>query len=607
MRPWWKDLRRFAACIVRLRPHFRGGRWLILSVAGSALIAGALEGVAVSLLVPLLSLLLGGEGAAKMRPIQLVQDWAPGRDPAFYVVTFCALALLAVALKNGVYIVSQWLAARLKKRISVNLREDLFSRLHSAELSLFEERTAGEFTNAFSAETYRTISAVDHLLLFGQRLSVAFFYIVALLLISWPLTLAAAGLAAAMGGLMMFIYRRMARSGERLTDLNKRFSAVLLESFAGVRLIRATDSQGRELRRFSDVNTELAATEEGSARSAALIAPIAETAAVAGGIIIVAGAYLLLVRPGLMLPSHLMGFGAIMLRLLPLVNQLYGLQGYLLYLGSGAIEVEKWLRTPQHPNRPFGGSVLKRVEREIRFEDVSFAYANGRVALDKVSFTIPAGKTVALVGPSGSGKSTIAALLLRFRMLNGGRILVDGEDYWNFSASSWHSEVAVVEQEAFLFHDTMANNIQYGFSEATPQALERAVAMAHLQDVVNALPEGLNTVVGERGTMLSGGQRQRLAIARALVRDPQVLILDEATSSLDTVAEREVQTALNAAQEGRTSLVIAHRLSTVRNADLIVVLDNGRVAQMGTWEELEAKPGVFAELLQKIEEKEVVK
>src|SRR4051812_34920674 len=199
MHPWWKDLRKFFGTIVRLRPHFRGGRYLVSAVALASLVAGALEGIAVSLLVPLLSLLLGGEGATRMRPIQFVQQLLPGHGTAFYVATFCAFTLAAVVCKNIIYIVSQWLAARLKRRISFNLREDLFGRLHSAELHLFEERTAGEFTNAFLAETYRTIAAVDHLLLFFQRLSVAFFYVVALLVISAPLTIATAGLAAVMG------------------------------------------------------------------------------------------------------------------------------------------------------------------------------------------------------------------------------------------------------------------------------------------------------------------------------------------------------------------------------------------------------------------------
>ncbi len=568
------------------------------AVALSALAAGALEGIAVSLLVPLLSLVLGGEEATPMRPIQWMREGWPGRGPAFYVVAFCGLALGAVAAKNLVYLASQLLAARLKRRISVNLRFDLFQRLHSAELHLFEERTAGEFTNAFLTETHRTISAVDHLLLFGQRASIAFFYVVALVAISWPLTVAAVVLAAGLGGFMTVIYRRLGRQGERVTELNRKLASTLTESFAGVRLIRATDSQGRELQRFADVNSELTAVEEGSARAAGLISPIGETTAVAGGMVIVAGAYIFLVQPGIMLGSHLMGFGAIMLRLLPLLNQLYAVQGYLLYLGSGAIEVEKWMRSPQHPVRPFGGAQFNRLGGQIRFEDVSFSYANGRTALQNVTFEIPAGATVALVGPSGSGKSTVASLLLRFRMLGGGRILVDGRDYWDFTAESWHRAVAVVEQDAFLFHDTMANNIQYGFEGGTPEALARAVRMAHLDDLVNSLPEGLNTVVGERGTMLSGGQRQRLAIARALVRDPKILILDEATSSLDTVSEREVQAALNEAQQGRTALVIAHRLSTIRNADRIVVLDDGRVAQAGTWEELERIPGMFARLLE---------
>jgi ABC-type multidrug transport system fused ATPase/permease subunit len=597
MRPWWKDLRTLAACIARLRPHFRGGRWLVISVASAALIAGALEGLAVSLLVPLLSLVLGGEGAVPMRPIQWMRQIFPGHDPSFYVIAFCLLTFGAVAAKNAVYLLSQWLAARLKRRIAVNLRGDLFERLHSAELQLFEQRTAGDFTNAFLTETHRTINAVDHLMLFGQRASIAFFYVLALLAISWQLTIAVVGIAVAMGGFITLIYRSLGRQGAELTDLNKRFSSTLLESFAGVRLIRATDSQQRESRRFAEINNALATTEEGSARATALITPIAETVAIAGGIAIIAGAYVFLVRPGVMLGSHLMGFGAILIRLLPLLNQLYGLQGYLLYLASGAIEVEKWLQSPQHPKRPFGNAAFETLKKEVRFENVTFNYSASRAALKNVSFSVPAGATVALVGPSGSGKSTIAALLLRFRTLSSGRILVDGRDVWDFSADSWHRAVAVVEQDAFLFHDTMANNIQYGYESATPEALARAVKMAHLEDVVNALPQGLNTIVGERGAMLSGGQRQRLALARALVRDPKILILDEATSALDTVSEREVQAALNEAQQGRTALVIAHRLSTIRNADWIVVLADGEVAQQGTWEQLEASPGVFASML----------
>ncbi|MHB8520754.1 MAG: ATP-binding cassette domain-containing protein [Limisphaerales bacterium] len=176
--------------------------------------------------------------------------------------------------------------------------------------------------------------------------------------------------------------------------------------------------------------------------------------------------------------------------------------------------------------------------------------------------TSPVAK-VGVVGASGSGKTTIANLLLRFRRPTTGHITVDGRDYWDFSAESWHCAVAVVEQEAFLFHDTMAQNIAYGFPEVSEEAVLDAVRLANLEDVVKALPDGLNTIVGERGMMLSGGQRQRLAIARALVRNPKILILDEATSSLDTLSERQVQAAPEKPTERRTILVITHRLSTI--------------------------------------------
>jgi len=175
---------------------------------------------------------------------------------------------------------------------------------------------------------------------------------------------------------------------------------------------------------------------------------------------------------------------------------------------------------------------------------------------------------------------------------------VDGQDYWEFSAESWHRALGVVEQEAFLFHDTLAENIGYGFPTVAKEAVQAAVKAAYLDDVVLSLPNGLDTIIGERGTLLSGGQRQRLAIARALVRDPRILILDEATAALDNLSERQVQDALERAMAGRTVLVIAHRLSTVRNADHIVVLDQGTVSEQGTWQELYERGGLFRKMLE---------
>ena len=597
MRAWFKHMVDIGGSAWRLRPYLRGGRYLILAVVISSLCAAVLEGVGVSFLVPLLSLLLGGEGATPMRPIRWVQTWLPDHSPAYYVVLFCGLVLGSIVAKNVVMYGSQILAATLKRRISVNLRDALFRRLHSADLQLFEQRTAGELANVFSTEIGRTLSTIDYLLLLAQRASIAAFYLAALLVISWQMTLITMLLAFLIGVLAAFLYRGIGKRGRQITEVNQRLASSLVESFAGVRLIRATDSQDRVIARFSELSQQQASLEEKVIRINALAVPITETVAVAGAMTIVGLAYLVFVRTHVMLSSHLLGFGFILLRLLPLVNQIYQLQSHLVYLAWGVKEVERWLASPQYPNRPFGALKFDGVRQSIRFEQAGFVYPNGTQALTSVSFEIPAGKTVALVGASGSGKSTVATLLLRLRQPNAGRIVVDGNDYWEFSADSWHGSVAVVEQEAFLFCDTLARNIAFGFPEVSAEAIRTAVRQAQLEDLVKGLPEGLETVVGERGMTLSGGQRQRLAIARALVRDPKILILDEATSALDPLSERLVQSALEDATQGRTVLVIAHRLSTIQHADHIVVLDKGRAVEQGTWRELQAKGGLFTKLV----------
>jgi len=259
-----------------------------------------------------------------------------------------------------------------------------------------------------------------------------------------------------------------------------------------------------------------------------------------------------------------------------------------------------WLDTPVYPARAFGTRVYTPIHDAVRFERVSYTYPNGATALKNVEFSVPVGQTVAIVGSSGSGKSTLAALLLRFRTPTQGRVSVDGIDYWEYSPESWHRATALVEQDAFLFHGTLRENIVYGFEGASPSALQRAIDVANLADVIAQLPKGLDTLVGERGAMVSGGQRQRIAIARAMIRDPSILVLDEATSHLDTVSEQLVQQALLNASRGRTTIVIAHRLSTIREADKLVVLEHGSVVEEGTWEALEAAGGTFQRLLRSL-------
>ena len=597
MKAWLQQLAELRKILAFLRPYLVRQPLLLAAVLGSALFVMLFEGFGVGLLVPLLNLLLGGERATPMRPLQWLERTIPGHSPAFYIGAIAVAIVVSVALKNVAFYTSLVLAARLKRRIAVRLRDDLFRRLHRADLDLFDRLPGGDLANVFLVETYRTTVAIDAMLALVQRTSIAFFYVAALFFLSWPLTALVLVLAVALGGALSFVYGRLKTVGIELTDLNHRMAALLGQSFSGVRIVRATHSQDREIEQFHSLNDAQAGAEERSAEALSLVFPITETLAVAGAMVIVTCAYIFLVRPGYMLSSYLLAYGFVLLRLLPLMNQLYGLHGHLAYLAGGIEEVKAWLDTPYFPDRPFGATEFAGVRRSLAFERVTFRYPNGKTALDNIDFVVPVGQTIAIVGPSGAGKSTLANILLRLRAPTSGRVIVDERDFWDFSSESWHRATALVEQDAFLFHGTLRENILYGCENVSAAALEHALHAAHLTDVVSSLPDGLETLVGERGAMVSGGQRQRIAIARAVIRNPSILILDEATSHLDAVSERLVQQALQNASRGRTTIVIAHRLSTIREADRLIVLENGRIAEQGTWDTLATAGGVFERLI----------
>ncbi|HSC26898.1 MAG TPA: ABC transporter ATP-binding protein, partial [Vicinamibacterales bacterium] len=492
---WLRQLAELGTILRHLRPHFAAQPILSLAVLGISLFVMVFEGLGVGLLVPLLNLLLGGESAAPMRPIQWLERTLPGYSPAFYIGAICIAIVMAIAAKNIAFYTSQALAAALKRRISVCLRDRLFHRLQQADLDVFDRAPGGELANLFLVESDRTTMAIDALLAIVQRTSVALFYLGALFYLSWPLTVLVLGLTAALGGALSFVYHRLMHAGVELTDLNNQIAAALTQSFAGIRTIRATNSQDREVEQFHRLNVAQAVADERSAHASSLLFPLTETLAVTGGMAIVACAYVFLVRPGAMLSSHLLAYGFVLLRLLPLLNQLWGLQGHLFYLAGGIREVQLWLDTPVYPRRPFGQIPFEGLRQELRFELVSFRYPNGALALDDVSFRAGVGQTVGIVGPSGSGKSTIAALLLRLRAPTSGCIVVDGKDYWDLCARDWHKAVALVEQDAFLFHGTLRENVVYGCEGVGETELHRALATANLLEVVAALPAGLDTLV----------------------------------------------------------------------------------------------------------------
>ncbi len=266
---------------------------------------------------------------------------------------------------------------------------------------------------------------------------------------------------------------------------------------------------------------------------------------------------------------------------------------------QGLVDMEamfRLLRVEREVQDKPGAPALHATQGEVRFEDVRFGYGPAREILKGVSFTVPPGRTLAIVGPTGAGKSTISRLLFRFYDVNGGAVRIDGQDVREVTQDSLRAAIGVVPQDTVLFNDTIRYNIAYGRPGATQEEIEQAAKLAQVHDFVLKLPEGYDTRVGERGLKLSGGEKQRVAIARTLLKDPRILILDEATSALDTRTEQEIQSALRDAARGRTTLVIAHRLSTVVEADEIIVLQDGRIAERGNHGSLIARDGLYAEM-----------
>ncbi|MBV8298354.1 MAG: ABC transporter ATP-binding protein [Candidatus Eremiobacteraeota bacterium] len=507
--------------------------------------------------------------------------------------------MVAVAIVAGVIGVYQgYLNSLVGEGIMRDIRTSLVAHLHRMPLSFFTGTKTGEIMNRVSND----VDNIDNIVT-GTLVSIVtnvflmLTTVITIFVMSWQLALVALAIIPLMifplspVGRRMFIIRK--RTREKRDEIESITQETL--SISGITLIKSFVREAWERSRFYQAGTDLMKLEIRLAMVGRwFIAAITAMVIVGPAVVWLVGSWLAI--QGALTVGTIVAFVAYLARLYGPASALAGVQVQIVSALAVFERIFEYLdMQPEGAEKP-GALALHDVRGEIAFEDVQFSYSPERSALNGVSFRIEPGQMAAFVGPSGAGKTTITQLVPRFYDPQSGAVRVDGLDVRDVTLASLRENIGIVTQETYLFHDTIAANLRYARPDATDDALSAAARAANIHEFIASLPDGYETVVGERGHKLSGGERQRLAIARVLLKNPRILILDEATSALDSANEAAIQAALVPLMEGRTSLVIAHRLSTILNADVIFVVEHGRVTEHGTHAELLARNGGYAHL-----------
>ncbi|MBN8531191.1 MAG: ABC transporter ATP-binding protein [Alphaproteobacteria bacterium] len=523
---------------------------------------------------------------------------------------FVPLAVAGATILNGFAAYGQTVTMRNTGQAIVSrMQTELFSHLVHADLALFHDTSSGKLISRFTNDIILMRTATTSVLTALARDSFSMLFLIGLMFYqSWQLGIIACFLFPLAVAPVIRLGRRMRKVSEHTQAQLADFTSQLDETFQGVKIVKAYAREEYEVGRARQIIDHLTELYAKSSRIQAAASPIMESlAGVLTAVVIWYGGWQVL--EGTTTPGAFFSFVTAMVMAYRPAKSLAGLNTMLQEGLAAARRLFVVLDTPpaiaDAPNAP----ALACPEGTLTFEQVTFTYPSWKSApegetprartLEDVSLTIPAGRTVALVGPSGGGKSTLVQLALRFYDVDSGRIRVDGQDIREVAQKSLRQHIAFVSQEIVLFDDTVRANILYGRLAATDDEMMAAAKAAAAHDFITTLPDGYETRIGQHGVKLSGGQRQRLSIARAILKDAPILLLDEATSALDPVSEKRIQEALITLMRGRTTLVIAHRLSTVMNADLICVIDGGRIVESGSHAGLLAQKGLYSHLYQK--------
>ncbi|RXK81079.1 ABC transporter ATP-binding protein [Chlorobaculum sp. 24CR] len=542
----------------------------------------------------------------KLTDTKALKTWATAKFQQLFdagsreetLLRICLFLIGAFFLKNLFIYLNGQLIFRIQTRTAKTLRDDVFSSIVEMQIDYFNQNRVGTLMNYVHNE----VSSVNNMIssTFVNLLQNPFsilVYVVVLLVLSWKLTLFASVTSLLIFAIMRLIGKRIKSMARRLRDLMGNMNSVLQEKFSGIKVIKSSAFEDVEVRRFKQFTRDYRKLDIRINRLKNIISPLNETFLI-GAVAMVLWYGGLQVFAGKMTSTELLLFAFTLYSVMGPFKT-FSTMSTQIHIGMASAE-KLFELLDTRPDIVNGTRKIDGFSHSIRFEEVSFRYRkepDAPFVLDKVSFEIKKGEMVALVGQSGSGKSTAVDLLLRFYDVNSGRITIDGIDIKEYDYKQLRQIIGVVSQEVILFNDTIEQNIAYGIRNGIdPEQIERAARLANAHNFIIEKPEGYKTLVGDRGIQLSGGQRQRLAIARAMVRNPELLIFDEATSALDNESEKVVQEAIDHAMENRTALVVAHRLSTVRNADRIIVMERGRVIESGSHEALLEMNGTYKHL-----------
>ncbi|HUQ19582.1 MAG TPA: ABC transporter ATP-binding protein [Gemmatimonadaceae bacterium] len=582
-----------------LKPH--GAR--MAGAIGGNIVAAMLDAFSLSLLIPFLNTLFdqppiplkaGGLANLLRATVGALLDPADKMGSLRNVI-FIVLAL--VITKNLIVWLSGQLGASLQELVTRDLRNALYSHLEHLPLTYFTRTKAGQILSRVITDTAETRLILTQIVTQSlQSGALVLSYIVFLFLISWQMTLIALILLPVLALTLQPLLKKLRAGNRRRGNQHGEMTSVVQETVSGIRLVKSFGAEPYEETRFREASNRYAMSSVRLTRLSNLAGPVTEIVGTTMAVLLLwIGARQVLVA-GNMAGADLIAFLIYALRILQPLKQLSQMPTTAQSSLAAAERLFEILDSPSEQQTDTGQIEHRKFEREIRFDDVTFAYDSEPV-LSNVSFVAKKGEVTALVGPSGAGKSTLVDLIPRFYPVKQGRILLDGIDTSTIKLDSLRRLTGIVSQDTVLFNDTVKNNIAYGaegrFSDEDVVAAAQA-ANAHA--FIKELPQGYDTILGERGTRLSGGQRQRLAIARALLCDAPILILDEATSALDTESERLVQEAVDRLLQGRTVFVIAHRLSTIVHADQILFLDRGEIVERGTHLDLLNARGAYYRL-----------